>query len=288
MGEMIKYHEESTDIIRKVEIDLTQVKDVNRKDLEDRVAKYLEHEGKKVFVFKEDKLIYDTEVLIPRKKKERLNLLIVLGNPAVHSVAAGMFFSYKKTRVEGKWIEHPFWGALRDANILKFCEDIERSTPENISGINALKRNLLLNVEHESCFNVFILPYFSFPTPASGECNGVGGIRKIVGDEIFNEMKKFEFQRLRDILRDNHIRDVICFQKSSVRKEILAWTKWKQNEPVTVDNSSYEVYVINDALGGVTLYTAPPTGFSRMKKSRKIEILKTIIADIKARNKVGG
>ena len=283
MEEMIRYQEKDSDIIRKVEIDLTQVTDVSRRDLESRVTKYLEHEDKKIFVFEEDKLIYETEVLIPEKKKDRPNLLIVVGNPAVHSVAEGMLFSYEG--IKGKCREHRFWRALRGCDVLTFYEDIEKSTPENIAEINARKRNLLLNGEYHSDFNIFILPYFSFPTPASRECNGVAGIRKIVGGEIFREMKEFEFQRFRDIVLDYDIKNAICFQKSNARKEILAQTKWKPIKPVTVDNLSYEVYVINDTLGGVTLYTAPATRTLHTERSRKI--LKSIIADIKAKNKIG-
>ncbi len=221
MGEMIRYQKKSSDIIRKVEIDLTKVTDVSRQDLESRVTKYLEHEGKKIFAFKGDKLVYETEILIPRTKKDRLNLLVVLGNPAVHSVVKGMFFSYEKTRAEGKWREHRFCRALRDCDVLTFYEDIGKPTPENIAEMNARKRNLLLKGEYRSDFNIFLLPYFSFPTSASRGYNGVNGIRMIVGEDIFEKMKAFEFRRFEGIVLCNDIKNVICFQKTDVGKEII-------------------------------------------------------------------
>ena len=82
------------------------------------------------------------------------------------------------------WIEHRFWRALRELCI-----------PNLPEGINE-KRDYMLHTRYENDFgfNIFLLPYFSFPTPASGKCsgvdfNGVAGIRKIVGKAIFDDMR---------------------------------------------------------------------------------------------------
>ena len=45
-----------------------------------------------------NKLIYRSEQLIPTKRDNRLPLLMVFGNPATHSVEAGMFFSFNMER----------------------------------------------------------------------------------------------------------------------------------------------------------------------------------------------
>jgi len=173
---MIKYQENRNDIIQSVEIDLTEILTQSRQDLESKITKYLKHEGKSIFQFEAGKkLVYETEVLIPKINKDRLNVLMVLGNPAVHSVAEGMFFSYERRRRkenEETWIEHRFWRALRECEVLKFNRkfnrNIEKPTSENIGEINDYKRDCLLNGKYDSDFNIFLLPYFSFPTPASG------------------------------------------------------------------------------------------------------------------------
>lgn len=280
---MIKYQENRNGITQRVEIDLTEIRD--RQDLESRINEYLQYEGKSIFEFEAgNKLVYETEVLIPKVNKNRLNILMVLGNPAVHSVAERMFFSYEKTRIEGKWREHRFWRALRECEILKFDSELENPTCENIDKINKDKRDWLLNGKYESKFNIFLLPYFSFPTPASKKCNGVVGIRKIVGKEIFEEMKEFEFQRFKGIVLSNDIRNVICFEKTHVGKEIIQKTEGKPIANI-LNNPDSPVYKLGYALEHVTLYTAKPTRLLHTGEGKKI--LKGIVADIKDKNKIG-
>jgi hypothetical protein len=283
---MIKCQENGGDIIRNVEVDLTEVTNMSRQDLESSVTKYLEHEGEEIFNFEAgNKLVYETEVLIPKVTKNRINLLMVLGNPAVHSVTEGMFFSYEKRRCkENKetWVEHRFWRSLRDCGVLTFGRNGEKLTPENIEEMNDYKRDCLLNGEYESDFNIFFLPYFSFPTPASRkECNGVAGIRKIVGKEIFKEMKEFEFQRFRDIVLHNDIKNVICFQKTDVLKELKNRTKHEQ----VLNNSDYPVHKVDIASKQVILYYAGPTKSILTNKGKNI--LKSIVAEIKDKNRIG-
>ena len=58
-----------------------------------------------IFKLKGDRLKYQSEQLIPSKPvNRRTPLLLVLGNPASHSVKEGMFFSF-----EGNKKEHRFW-----------------------------------------------------------------------------------------------------------------------------------------------------------------------------------
>jgi hypothetical protein len=57
-----------------------------------------------IFELEENVLKYQSEQLIPSKSDDRPPLLLVLGNPASHSVKEGMFFSF-----EGNKKEHRFW-----------------------------------------------------------------------------------------------------------------------------------------------------------------------------------
>jgi len=244
----------------------------------------LKHEERSIFKFDAgNKFVYETEVLIPKVNKNRINVLMVLGNPAVHSVAEGMFFSYEKTRSKEKLREHRFWGALRDCNVLRFKANIEKPTRKNLERLNDYKRDCLLNGKYCSDFNIFLLTYFSFPTPPSGPYSGVNGIAKIVGKDIFAKMKEFEFQRFKDIVLCNDIKKVICFQKTDAGKEIKARAKCEQANS-TLNNPDYPVYKLGNALKYVTLYTAPPTRDFYKDNAKKI--LKDIIADI-GKNKKG-
>jgi hypothetical protein len=51
-----------------------------------------------IYKFDGNILSYKSEQLIPTKKNNRPSLLLVLGNPATHSVESGMFFSFERNR----------------------------------------------------------------------------------------------------------------------------------------------------------------------------------------------
>ncbi len=75
--------------------------------------------NKDLFDLKGDRLKYQSEQLIPSKSDDRSPLLLVLGNPASHSVKEGMFFSF-----EGDKKEHRFWkDILRRAGVLELSYD---------------------------------------------------------------------------------------------------------------------------------------------------------------------
>ncbi len=149
---MIKYRENRDNITQSIEI---EVPGHCRQEIESKINDI--DPKHKIFNFEAgNKIVYKTEVLIPKvTRRDRLNLLMVLGNPAIHSVAEKMFFSYEKTR-NGKR-EHRFWKALRYLEILKFDISVEKPTPEN----NRYKRDCLLNGNYCSEFK---LPYL-IPRP---------------------------------------------------------------------------------------------------------------------------
>lgn len=283
----MKYQENRNDITQIVEIDLTNVTDQGRQDLKRGVTeclKQIDAKHQHIFRFEgKNTFSYDTEVLIPRVNKNRLNVLMVLGNPAIHSVAEKMFFSHEGP--EGKRREHRFWRVLNELKVVEL--DIFNPTPE----YNNHKRECLLNGNYHSDlkFNIFLLPYFSFPTPASRKSSdiedlaGVKGIKKIVGKEIFDKMKKCEFKRFEGIVLNNDIKHIICFQKTDARKEIVQ----KEDKPICniLDNEKYPVYRLGGDLKHVVLYTAPPTRALRNPKAK--EILKGIVSDIRAKSRIG-
>jgi len=280
---MITCRENRNDIIQTVEIDLTGITVEDRQDIKRRLDEVLnEYDNILEYDGRSNKLVYKTEVLIPKTiNSGKLNLLMVLGNPATHSVAERMFFSYEKTGAKGKWREHRFWRALRDCGVLRFCEDIEEPTPKNIEKINSYNRDCLLNGKYESDFNIFLLPYFSFPTPSD---SGVNGIKRIVGEEIFKEMKKFEFQRFERIVLGSDIKHVICFQKTHVGKEIIQKAEGKQIGNM-LGNPDYPIHKLGGTLKHVVLYTAPPTRLLHTNKGKKI--LEGILSDIRTKSGTG-
>jgi len=277
---MIKCLENDNAITQKIEIDLTKISKQARQDFATRIDKYQkyikhiascpEYEDIKcedIFEYREagNRFVYKTEVLILKVKDNRPNLLMVFGNPAIHSVAEGMFFSYEK--VIGQ--EHRFWRALRECCL--------RHLPE---GINE-KRDYLLQVKYKGDFkmNIFLLTYFSFPTPAATkekEYDGVPGIKKAVGEKIFAEMAKFEFNRFKDVILCHNIKNIICFQKTNVRKEILKNAQAEQIDDLPVYRLG-GVFKDKDIL----LYTSKPT--RDLYKTEAKCLLKDIMNEIQKR-----
>jgi len=273
---MIRYIGRNADDIRQyVEIDLTKLDEQEREKLKREVGQiYGEYKDIIRYENGDDKLVYKTEILIPKVTRgDRLNLLMLLGNPATHSLQSGMFFAYERRRGKQgieKWIEHRFWTALRDCEVLRFYEGVADLTPRNIEAVNKYRRDCLLNGTYKSDFNIFILPYFSFPTPSSV---GVRGIRPIVGETIFTKMEGAEFCRFMETVTSNELKNIMCFSKM-VGEEILSQAK--SEEKGVIQNQLF--YIINDALKGTTLYYSEPTRRIHTQKSK--EILKCVVSAI--------
>ena len=58
--------------------------------------------NEEIFKLNGSQLTCSSEHLVPRKKDDRPPLLLVFGNPASHSVAAGMFFAFKDNGKENR------------------------------------------------------------------------------------------------------------------------------------------------------------------------------------------
>jgi len=85
-------------IIYTEEINLEFLSEEARNSLNIKLAEYKKLFGLNLRVeINENSLVYDTEILIPTKKhQDRINLFLVLGNPAIHSISEGMFFFLRK------------------------------------------------------------------------------------------------------------------------------------------------------------------------------------------------
>ena len=151
-------------------------------------------------------IIYSSESYIPPVVDDtKANLVLVLGNPAPESVAMGAMFAYEN---HGKRY-HRFWRVLDGAGILRFSQDPDTLDPRS-------KMEQLYANEYDSPFNVFILPFYSFPTPPGGEWNGVAGIRRLFGS-AFPRIAAQDKGRIQALF-DAHLKDgdsILAFQKDA-------------------------------------------------------------------------
>ncbi len=130
-----------------------------------------------LFTREADSIVYRTESFLPRAQDGRAPVLLVLGNPASHSVRAGMCFAFEK----GYRTEHRFWRALAAAHWLSF-DDVPAAPEEDVEARNARRRADLLAGRYESPFLVGIDLFFTFPSPATAPAwAGVNGLVKLFG-----------------------------------------------------------------------------------------------------------
>ena len=132
-----------------------------------------------------DTLTYLTESFIPSLKDDRPPLLLLLGNPASHSVASGMCFAF-----EGDGREHRFWRVMRETEILDFNKDSDTNNQSGLVPIEE-KKNRLLSLQYSSPFRISIDVFFSIPSAASHKkWSGVAGLRKLFGSKALKEIAR--------------------------------------------------------------------------------------------------
>jgi len=137
-------------------------------------------------------IVYRTESFLPREHDGRPPVLLVLGNPASHSVRAGMCFAFE----QGHTSEHRFWRALAAANWLSFHDAAVR-LHDSVEARNARRRAALLAGRYESPFLVGIDIFFTFPSPASAPAWAeVGGLVKLFGRHAMRLIADAERTRL--------------------------------------------------------------------------------------------
>jgi hypothetical protein len=133
----------------------------------------------KIFSLSNDRLIYRTETFITDQKDDRPPLMLLLGNPASHSIDAGMCFAFERDSKE-----HRFWKGLDQTGILRF--NYSTSPQDDPASLNSKRRATLLNLDYVSPFRVGIAVFYSIPSPASEQkWSGVSGLRRLLEQKPF-------------------------------------------------------------------------------------------------------
>lgn len=131
-------------------------------------------------------LKYRSESLFPEKgNSPKQKVMMILGNPATHSVANGMFF-FSKNNGE----RHQFWGRLDNAGLLeKFeCDSREEEADK--------RRNFILAEGCESDrYLLGLTTFYSFPTPVTGRFKDVKGVETLFED-VLDRLQQMEYSRL--------------------------------------------------------------------------------------------
>lgn len=158
-----------------------------------------------------DQLAFLTESLLPTETDARRPILLVVGNPAPHSVLNGLPFSF-----EADQREHRFWRALSQAGLLSF--DLVPTQVGPIAELNEQRKAALYSLSYHSPFRIGIAVYFSMPSPAAAPpWAGVAGLRRLFGITALNVIARAEEQRLSEMIRNFNAGSgaVIAFQRDA-------------------------------------------------------------------------
>ncbi|MFB0533618.1 MAG: hypothetical protein ACETWR_01410 [Anaerolineae bacterium] len=209
-----------------------------------------------------DKLVFLTESFIPRRLDNRPSVLLLLGNPASHSVVSGMCFAF-----EGNNREHRFWRALRKTGILVFSSDsLAPFLSEHER--NRIKKEELYNLQYNSPFCIGIAVYFSMPSAASDpKWSGVAGLLRLFGRRALHAIAMEEEKRITGILQQFMINEggIITFQRDAYER-----LRSPETSPYSIDLAK------NGELRGeykcnsrIYLVGAPPTRFLSSRKHQR-------------------
>ena len=219
-----------------------------------------------LFKHEADSIVYRTESFLPREHDGRPTVLLVLGNPASHSVRAGMCFAFEK----GHRTEHRFWRALAAANWLSF-DDARGGPADDVAARNARRRADLLAGRYESPFLVGIDVFFTFPSPANAPAwAGVSGLVKLFGRPAMRLLGAAEGARLAATVAGfvTGPGAVVAFQKDAY--EGLR----DRSAPSYTAAAAYAGSLRSGSAAGcpVRLFGAPPTRMAHTRKFRRILI----------------
>ena len=122
-----------------------------------------------IFSQKCDLIFYKSEGIVPPKSDDQPSLLIIVGNPASHSIEQKMPFACK---TNGK--EHPFWEGLTKSKIIMFSKEFD---PKNIKETNEFRKKELFNPSKDSQLRTGLAVFYTMPSAAQpGEWNQVKGL----------------------------------------------------------------------------------------------------------------
>ena len=155
-------------------------------------------------------LQYRSESLFPDKHdSSKEKVLIVLGNPATHSVAGGMFF-YSKN--DGN--RHQFWGKLEEAGLMPKIRYNTRAEEARE------RKKIIIDGASSKKYLLGLTTFYSFPTPVHGDYQDVKGLETLFRPVLI----RVQLMELDRLLSYEFSRDTLFVftQKSSYRYAVAS------------------------------------------------------------------
>jgi len=168
---------------------------IERDQFECRLCKFLksDHSNNEIFWREDDLLVYQTEQIIPKRQDGRIPFLMLLGNPASHSVKEGMFFASERNGQQ----EHRFWKVLDKSGVFPF-------SPKNMDlrERNKLRKQTLSDLSYCSPFCIGLAVFYSMPSPSNGKWSGVAGLKRLFKGGAFKKVSDWEQERVKKLITE--------------------------------------------------------------------------------------
>lgn len=168
-------------------------------------------EKAKIYKIKNGILEYRSETLLPLKNMhKKKKLLMVFGNPAVISIARGMFYFSNKN-----YHRHFMWKALKDARLMPdtCINDPELSLIERRLKEADIRRELILEGAASEKYLLGLTTFYSFPTTVIGPYANAAGAEKLF-QPIIDQVHQMEIARIKSYAFTKNAR-LVFVQKSS-------------------------------------------------------------------------
>jgi len=160
-------------------------------------------EFKKVCCIDRNNFKYESETILPLDTENagKQKILMVFGNPAIHSVEKGMFYfskapKFNKEKQGKEYSKHQMWGKLEKAGLIK---NVDAKGEKNIDMRNKeadARRELILQGKTCDQYLLGLTTFYSLPTPVTGYYKNVEGVKRVFGKTILPEIQKQEIKRI--------------------------------------------------------------------------------------------
>jgi len=154
-------------------------------------------EFKKVCCIDRNNFKYESETILPLDSENtgKQKILMVFGNPAIHSVEKGMFY-FSKTPKLSEYSKHQMWGKLEKAGLIKNVDSKgKKSLDKRIKEADS-RRELILKGKTCDQYLLGLTTFYSLPTPVVGDYKNVEGVKSVFGKTRLPEIQEQEIKRI--------------------------------------------------------------------------------------------
>ena len=243
------------------------VGDMERKAFEDRLESFSAADPhlSEITELRSDVLCYQSESFVsPMSSTNRSNLFFVVGNPAPESVSRRAMYAYEGAGAR----QHRFWKVLHSTGVLRFSElEPDAYVPEE-------KMRRLFAGDYTSPFNVYIIPFFSLPSPPGGRWGGVLGLQRLFGQN-FAQIVSAEQEAVRQLI-EARAQDGDCVLV--LQKDAYMAMKSATAPDYNVSELRTAPLVSHYGRTGIKIMCIPPTRLFYSKVTRSVLI--SLVAQI--------